>query len=104
MESVTEGSCAEKAGVQAKDIITALGDYELSSYEELARVLRKYKAGDTTTIRVYRSGVEKTFSITLDERPHEEQPAPAANESDSAMPENGSYEEWFKYFFGKGNG
>ncbi len=102
VESVTEGSCAEKAGLKAKDIIIGLGDYELTSYEDLARALRKFKAGDTTIIKVYREGTTISSSITLDERPHEEtQTAEPAGEG--KMPQNGSYDEWFEYFFGKGN-
>lgn len=101
VESVTEGSCAEKAGLQAQDIITGLGDYDLSSYEDLAWALRKFKAGDTTTISVYRGGQVLTLSITLDEKPHEE--AVSAPAEENTMPQNGSYDEWYKYFFGKGN-
>ena len=102
VESVTEGSCAEKAGIQRKDIIIALGEYTVESYTDLSRALRKFEAGDTTTITVYRSGEEITMNITLDEKPHEETTTQDPTQS-GQMPEDGNYEDWYKFFFGNGN-
>ena len=95
---VTPGSCADRAGVKAADIIIGLGGYEIEGYTDLARVLREFEGGEETTITVYRSGQELTFSITLDAKPTE-QAVPQPGGSD--MPENGSYEEWYNYFFGE---
>ena len=103
VESVTEGSCADAAGIQPKDIIIALGEYTVESNVDLTRSLRKFSAGDTTTITVYRGGQEVVLDITLDEKPHEEAVVQEP-EASSEMPENGTYEEWYKYFFGNGNG
>ena len=103
VKEVTPGFCAEEAGLQAKDIIVKLGDYEVKNLSDLTRALRLYKAGDTTTITIFRSGEQITLPITLDEKVQTPQePTPDAN-----MPENGSYEEWYDYFFpffGNGNG
>ena len=66
--SVTEGSAAEKAGMKQSDIITKLGDWEVTSYSDLSSALRKFKAGDTTTVTVWRSGEELTLTITFDEK------------------------------------
>lgn len=99
VQEVTSGNCAEKAGLKAKDIITGLGDYEIGSVSDLTKALRKFKAGDTTTITVFRSGQELQLPITLDEKPREtasEVPAP----SGGTLPEDGSYEDWYNYFFG----
>ena len=108
VESVTPGSCAEAAGVQAKDIITGLGEYDVESNTDLTRALRKFEAGDTTTIRVYRGGQELSLTITLDEKPHEDTTASEAqNPTQGEMPQDGSYEDWYNYFspfFGNGNG
>ena len=98
VQEVTPGNCAEKAGVQAKDIIVAVGEYEVENISDLTKALRKFKAGDTTTITVFRSGQELVLAITLDEKPQEtETPADPDN---GDMPENGSYEDWYNYFFG----
>ncbi len=63
---VVDGSGAHKAGVRAKDIIVAVGDHSVTGINELSRVLENFKGGDTTTITVWRSGVEVTLEITLD--------------------------------------
>ena len=98
VESVNAGSCAEAAGIQPKDIIIGLGEYEIEGNTDLTLALRKYEAGDTTTIRVYRSGQELTLTITLDEKPHEE-PAAAEQPAQGELPQDGSFEEWYNYFF-----
>lgn len=69
LREVTPGYAAEKAGLQVKDIITKLGEYDVTGVNSLTRALRHFRAGDTTTVTVIRSGVEMTLSITLDEKP-----------------------------------
>jgi len=70
VEEATEGFCAHKAGVQAKDIIIQLGEYKVDSLNALTRALDKFNSGDTTTITVWRSGTQLELKITLDEKPH----------------------------------
>ena len=107
VDTVTDGSCAQKAGLQPKDIIVGLGDYTVTSNTDLTRALRKYKAGETVELRVYRSGKELTLNVTLDEKPNttttDDSTTPTGQ---GELPSNGDYEEWFKYFFGNqgGNG
>ena len=67
---VTDENCAKAAGVRAKDVIVALGEHNVRSVNDLTAALQKFKAGDTTTITVWRSGMELELSITLDEKPH----------------------------------
>lgn len=69
--SVTDGYCAEKAGVLAKDIIVALGEYQVTGLNSLSSALQNFEAGDTTTVTVWRGGVEIELKITLDEKPRE---------------------------------
>jgi len=71
VDSVEKGYCAERAGIQAKDIIVNLGGYDVRSVSELSRVLRKFEPGDTTTVTVFRSGAEVNLTITFDEKPQE---------------------------------
>lgn len=63
------GYCAYKAGVQAKDMIIAVGQYEVDSVNGLTRALQKFKAGDVTTVTVWRAGAVLVLDITLDEKP-----------------------------------
>ena len=98
--TVVDDGSADRAGVQPKDIIIGLGDYNVSTVSELTRTLRRFKAGDTTTITVIRSGERLTMDITLDERPRDLN-SPDASSAEPDMPDNGSYDEWYKYFFGE---
>lgn len=99
VQKVVDGNCAAAAGVKAKDIIIGIGEYEVDSLSDLTKALRKFKAGDTTTIKVFRAGQELTLTITLDEKPRETTQAPVVPEN-GQIPESGSYEDWYNYFFG----
>lgn len=98
VNSVEDGGAADRAGVQPKDIIIGLGDTDISNRTELTRVLRRFKAGDTTTITVIRSGERMTMDITLDEKPRDTQSSSSTVEP--TQPQNGDYDEWYKFFFG----
>ena len=99
VRSVEPGSCAETAGIQPKDIIIAIGEYGVEGNSTLQSALRKFKAGDSTTVTVYRAGAELELPITFDERPQDpdanlEQPPQESGE----MPSSGSFEDWYNYF------
>ena len=97
--TVEEGGSADRAGIQPKDIIIDLGGYEVKGITTLTRALRNFKAGDTTTVTVVRSGGEQTLEITLDEKPQAAaQPAPTMPESTEGMPSQGDPNEWFDYY------
>jgi serine protease Do len=66
---IYSGSCAEKAGIKPGDIITKLGETDVTSTETLKTAKRDFKAGDTTTIVVNRGGEVLELTITLDEEP-----------------------------------
>ncbi len=68
VSEVNAGGAAEKAGVQAKDIIIAVGGQNVTSLNELTRVLEKYSGGEESTVTVWRGGREITLDITLDAR------------------------------------
>jgi len=94
--TVEKGGAAERAGIQPKDIVIGLDDHVVSNVTELTRALRNYKAGDTATVTLIRSGKEMTLQITFDERP--QQTEDTTPQQQSPMPNEGSYEEWFDYF------
>ena len=72
VKEANPGGAAERAGVQPKDIIVALGKYEINGVTALTRALRNFSAGETTTITVYRGGEKLELSITLDAKPEGE--------------------------------
>ena len=96
--SVVENGSADRAGIQEKDIIIALGEYDVSNVSELTRTLRRFQAKDETTITVIRSGERITMDITLDEKPRDLESA--STETQEQMPQSGNYEDWYNYFFG----
>ena len=75
IRTVEEGGCAEKAGLQQGDIIIGFNGAEISSYTDLVAALNKCHSGDTATIKVFRGGAEVDATITLDERPTDEEVA-----------------------------
>ena len=98
--TVVSGGSADRAGIQPKDIIIALGDTDVGSTNELTRALRHFKAGDKTTVTVIRSGERITLDITLDEKPKDTNSNASTAVTEPNMPQSGDYDEWFKYFFG----
>ncbi len=98
--TVVSGGSADRAGIQPKDIIIKLGDTDVGSTNELTRALRRFKAGDKTTITVIRSGERITLDITLDEKPQNIDSSASTAATEPNMPQSGDYDEWFKYFFG----
>ena len=96
--SVENGGSADRAGIQAKDIIIDLGGYKVTGITTLTRALRNFKAGDTTTVTVIRSGGEMTLDITLDEKPQAQPATSVLPESSPNMPQEGNPNEWYDYF------
>ena len=99
---VVKGNAADKAGIRVGDIIVNLGGYEIDSLTTLTRVLRRLDAGQTVSVTVYRSGQEKILTITLEEKPVEQEQQPTQNNNNNnnnnQLP-NGGIEDWFSGLF-----
>ena len=67
VEKVVSGSAAEKAGIQAGDLILKLEDKAISSGDELSSAIGNYKPGDTVTLTLQRDGEELTVEVTFGE-------------------------------------
>ena len=67
VRTVTPGSAAQKAGLAVGDIIIGIGENEVDSLESLRFAMRKFRAGDTASLTVWRSGEEIRLTITFDE-------------------------------------
>ena len=98
VQTVVEGGSADKAGVQPQDIIIAIGEYTVDGNATLTTTLRRFSAGDTTTITVYRAGAEVVLPITFDERPQNVSVESTEPLEEGEMPDTGSFEEWYDYF------
>ena len=69
VEEVKDGSCADKAGIVAGDVIQYAGNTQVQSAEELENLLYSLSAGDKLELVVYRYRTGKQFvvTVTLDE-------------------------------------
>ena len=63
VDGVSEGRPAQKAGLQAGDIITALGAHKVTSIENYIEALGQFKKGDSTTVTYQRSGKEGNTTV-----------------------------------------
>ena len=63
--NISEGSGADKAGLQKGDVITSINGNKVSNVAYLKYELYKSKAGDTVEIRIIRNKKEKTIKVTL---------------------------------------
>jgi putative serine protease PepD len=67
---VVSGSPADKAGLQAGDVITAIDGKPITTADDLTARVATYKPGDKATLSVKRSGGStKSLDITFGQRP-----------------------------------
>jgi hypothetical protein len=68
LTGVRAGSPAEKAGLQRDDVITRIGDMQITDLQAMTDALRAHKPGDVVPITVQRDGKPITVSVTLGTR------------------------------------
>jgi putative serine protease PepD len=68
--TVEAGSAAALAGLQAGDVITSVDGETISTMDELIALLRRYSAGEETTLVIDRAGTADTLIVTLGVRPN----------------------------------
>jgi len=102
--SVDEGGAAAKAGLRMGDVITKIDGTKIATLEDLTAAKKKFSAGDTSTLTVYREGETITVQLTWGQQPKEEQ----QDASTEATPDQGGnnyygsddMEDLFNWFFG----
>jgi putative serine protease PepD len=67
--SVDDGQPAADAGVEDGDVITRLGDAEVTDAADLTAAVRANRPGDTVEVTYTRDGEEHTVDVTLGELP-----------------------------------
>ncbi|WP_151483992.1 S1C family serine protease [Streptomyces albicerus] len=65
---VRDGGAASKAGIEAGDVITGLGDVEITTITSLSEALAAEKPGDRVRVTYTRNGSEKSVEVTLGEQ------------------------------------
>lgn len=67
VSQLVSGGSAEKAGIKAGDIITAINGKAIKNSLELSHQLFKYKVGDAVQVTVYRDEKQLDIKVTLGE-------------------------------------
>ena len=62
---VLNDSAAAKAGIQKGDIITKIGDKEITTFAQLKQAIYSYKSGDKVKLTLYRNGQNVEVEVTL---------------------------------------
>ncbi|MGI5374824.1 trypsin-like peptidase domain-containing protein [Streptomyces sp. CA-251387] len=65
---VMAGGAADKAGIEPGDVITRLGDTDITTITSLAEELASDRPGERTTVTYTRDGREQTVDVTLGEQ------------------------------------
>jgi serine protease Do len=110
VETVTAGSPAEKAGLQASnqqvqlngtdfavggDIITAVDGQPVKRFDDLVSYLfDNTSVGQTIKLDVLRNGKQTTLNLTLEARPASSQQASAQQQPNQTQPRNSSGKAW----------
>ena len=66
VQDVQKASAAQKAGIQPKDVILAIGDKPVRDLLALRVLLGRHVAGDTVSVKLKRGDKEQTVSVTLE--------------------------------------
>ena len=69
VQSVSQGTPAAQAGLQAKDAVIAIDGKPIDSSEALVANIHEHKVGDTVTITVIRGSQKQDLKVTLTARP-----------------------------------
>ena len=106
--SIEDGSAAQRAGMRLNDIITKIDDTDITDIQQMISVKNSYKAGDTVTVTIYRSGEYLTVQLTFDEQgnstqgsqPQDTTPQPTDNPYDYQYPYGGNgFDDYYDDFF-----
>jgi aminopeptidase YwaD len=66
---IVPGTAAARAGLRDGDVLVRFGDVPMESFEDLQKVLRTKRPGDTVDVVYLRDGDDHTVSATLGARP-----------------------------------
>lgn len=65
VDDVAEGGAAQKAGMQAGDVLTHFNGEKLKNFEHLGQLIKKQKIGDQIEVSFVRDGATKNAGATL---------------------------------------
>jgi S1-C subfamily serine protease len=60
-----EGKVAQKAGIQAGDVIYQLGEYKFTDLSTYMQTLNKFNKGDSTKVKLKRGEKDLSFDVVF---------------------------------------
>ena len=68
IDSVSSGSPADRAGLRAGDLVTAIDGHAVTSSDDAVSLIAAHKPGDRLTLSLRRSGSQRTVAVSLGDR------------------------------------
>jgi Do/DeqQ family serine protease len=65
VNGITDGGAAQKAGMQAGDVIVKVGAIDVNNVPQLQEQVGKFRPGNKVPVTVFRKGGEQVFDMTL---------------------------------------
>jgi hypothetical protein len=87
INSLTPGSPADNAGLQAGDVVTKVGKQNIGGAQDLVAAIGALNPGTNVKLTVKREGKTKTINVTLGQRSDTKPEAMATDESEGDSPE-----------------
>ena len=70
---VEQGASADRAGILKEDLIIGIDGQEVLTTTDYLAILGRHSAGEDVTVKVIRDGKELEITVTLDEKPAQEE-------------------------------
>ena len=67
---MTPGSGAARAKLRKGDVIVEVDGQRVTSNDDVIRVVREHRPGDSLKVVVFRAKAQKTFKVTLGDLPN----------------------------------
>ncbi|MDD2915034.1 MAG: DegQ family serine endoprotease [Gallionella sp.] len=87
ISSVEKGGAADKAGIEASDVILTFDGKTVNNSADLPRIVAATKPGSKVIIELWRKGETKQISVVVAEIPEDGKLVPAAKKSDDDVAE-----------------
>lgn len=85
--AVQKDGPAEKAGIEARDVILKFDGKAITTSSDLPRIVGATKPGSKVPVQVWRNGSTKEMTVTVDEIPADEKAASRGGKRSSKAPE-----------------
>lgn len=95
---------AQSAGIQVGDIVTRIGDQDVTSADSLLLAVRSHAVGDTVDVTLIRNGQEQTVSVKLgsDEALQEAQEKQQRQQEEQQRVQQDQLQQYLEQFQGQG--